>query len=118
MNNNDELCYSWYITALICDSMMVTLRLCLGASVSVLVMVLVLVLRADVLLHNTAVMFSLSNQKRVVSRSKPVSYSECCFRQVLLWVGVNLAAWEHDQNDTNIVMRQTHTQYNIDVPGT
>jgi len=42
MNNNDELCYSWYITALICDSMMLTLRLsyCLRASVSVLVLVL------------------------------------------------------------------------------
>jgi len=42
MNNNDELCYSWYITALISNSMMLTLCLCLGASVSVLVLVLVL----------------------------------------------------------------------------
>jgi len=40
MNNNDELCYSWYITALICDSMMLTLRLWLRASVSVLVLLL------------------------------------------------------------------------------
>ena len=74
MNNNDEMCYSWYITALICDSVMLTLCLCLGASVSVLVSLLgagVLLglvgwclglgLKGCCLVNNTAFVYLLKN---------------------------------------------------------
>jgi len=77
-NNNDELCYSWYITALMCDSMMLTLRLCLGASVLVLVLVfgdwclcLGLGLEDCCLINNTAI--DLSNNSAV----KYIYYSHC-----------------------------------------
>ena len=53
-NDNDQLCYSWYITALICDSMMLTLSLCFVASVSVFV------LWVDVLIFEAIVSWSWS----------------------------------------------------------
>jgi len=68
MNNNEELCYSWHITALICDSMMLTLRLCFVASVSVSVLVLRVAVLLTTLVMAVEILWSCSSRFPLVEK--------------------------------------------------